>query len=363
MPNHTDSTSKEIRLRAFDFLRGLAIFAVILVHTSQSFPTNISLVDSLSGLGQFRVQLFYFISALTMCYTWKLREGELNPIRNFYIRRFFRIAPLFWIAIPVYLFINGLDKGYWAPEGIGIVQIFLTATFLHGFWPDAINSVVPGGWSIAVEMTFYALFPLLILKVKERSGLYLFLAIIVWILNILIFKDVASNFFVNHYDTSSTTIINDYLYLNFINQAPVFLLGCYLYFSLRDRPTKLEVLSLCVWIAFSASLKFFLNVAGFGFLSVTLTLGLFVYFSVRSNLRFKSVETLGKNSYAIYLVHFFVLYILKKMMPIHSGVLAWLIAIALTTLLSYVLALIVYVIIETRVHRFVQAITQPKLSQ
>ena len=34
-----------------------------------------------------------------------------------------------------------------------------TAFFLHGLHPEAINSVIPGGWSIAVEMTFYLFFP------------------------------------------------------------------------------------------------------------------------------------------------------------------------------------------------------------
>jgi peptidoglycan/LPS O-acetylase OafA/YrhL len=36
-----------------------------------------------------------------------------------------------------------------------------TALFVHGFHPQSINSVAPGGWSIAIEMTFYAVFPLL----------------------------------------------------------------------------------------------------------------------------------------------------------------------------------------------------------
>ena len=103
---------------------------------------------------------------------WKLREGEVNRIKNFYIRSFFRIAPLFWIAIPVYLLVNGLDKTAEAPAGIGFTQLFLTATFMHGFWPDSINSIVPGGWSIAVEISFYALFSYLILKIGNKKNFY-----------------------------------------------------------------------------------------------------------------------------------------------------------------------------------------------
>lgn len=238
-----DTQKNPPRLRTFDFLRGLAILGIIIVHTSQSFPSQINAIDFIAGFGRFGVQLFYFISGLTMCYMWKLREGENEPVKNFLIRRFFRIAPLFWISIPVYLYINGYEESYWAPEGIGALQIFLTATFLHGFWPNSINSIVPGGWSIAVEMTFYALFPFFILKIK-RKNLYLLLAFITWSFNVFIFRDFASNFLTNHYDTSSTTIIQDFLTLNFINQAPIFLLSCYLYFTLNAQPKKQKYISL-----------------------------------------------------------------------------------------------------------------------
>jgi exopolysaccharide production protein ExoZ len=100
------------RQQSWDFLRGIAILGVIVVHTSQVFPSKIEAVDTLAGFGRLGIQLFYFISALTMCYTWTLRPSETNPIRKFYIRRAFRIAPLFWIAIPTYLLVNGSQESY-----------------------------------------------------------------------------------------------------------------------------------------------------------------------------------------------------------------------------------------------------------
>jgi exopolysaccharide production protein ExoZ len=128
------------RIRTFDFLRGLAILGVIIVHTSQSFSSGISIVDHFAGFGRFGVQLFFLISACTMCHMWKLREGESSPVINFYIRRFFRITPLFWLAIPLYLLVNTANKNYLGLENIGELEVFLTATFFHGFWPTSINS-------------------------------------------------------------------------------------------------------------------------------------------------------------------------------------------------------------------------------
>ena len=133
------------RSHTLDVLRGLAIAGVMAIHVSQSFPSNIHAVDFAFMCGWTGVNVFYFVSAMTMCLMWTQRV-EANPTRKFYIRRFLRIAPLFWLAIPVYLLVNGTGPSANAPNGIGPLQVILTATFLHGFWPDSVNSVVPGDW-------------------------------------------------------------------------------------------------------------------------------------------------------------------------------------------------------------------------
>jgi exopolysaccharide production protein ExoZ len=70
---------------------------------------------------------------------------------------------MFWLAIPIYYFVYGMGSAYFAPNGIELHTVIMTATFTHGFWPDTISSLVHGGWSIAVEMTFYLFFPLIFL--------------------------------------------------------------------------------------------------------------------------------------------------------------------------------------------------------
>lgn len=176
------------RNNTFDLLRGMAILCVIGVHTVQTFPTQFNCFDRILELGRFGVQLFFFVSALTMCYMWSLRNGEAHQVGKFYLRRFLRIAPLFWIAIPAYLWLNrGGD--HWMQEGISLLQIVLTTAFLHGFRPDSINAIVPGGWSIAVEMTFYLIFPLLITQINCRVY-FLYLAIASYFLNVIFINPI-----------------------------------------------------------------------------------------------------------------------------------------------------------------------------
>jgi hypothetical protein len=51
------------------------------------------------------------------------------------------VMPAFWLS-------------KWALAGVHTSYFVLTALFLHGWNPYTFNSIVPGGWSIAVEMTF-----------------------------------------------------------------------------------------------------------------------------------------------------------------------------------------------------------------
>jgi exopolysaccharide production protein ExoZ len=344
------------RLRTYDFLRGLAILGVLTVHTSQYFPSDYIEFDIFFGMGRFGVQLFYLISALTMCYMWNQRLDENHPIINFYIRRFFRIAPLFWLAIVIYLSIQDWGPSYWAPDGISLSSIFLTAFFLHGFWPDSINSVVPGGWSIAIEMTFYLFFPVLISLIKTRATAYLLVGYLLFLFNILFFRDFISNFLYIYYVTTSTTIIKDFLYLNFINQSPVFLIGCFIYFN-KDKPfTRYDFFIGIAWILSSI----FFNIPmkeGIGFVTVYFFLAFFVICCIKFNITNYSLEILGKHSYAIYLSHFGVLELLRKIIPFNHWPLSFFLGLFSTIFLCILISLILHILVEKPIRKFVEKLT------
>ena len=347
----------QMRLRTFDFLRGLAILGVITSHASLNFPSEVGVLDFIFRLGRFGVQLFFLVSALTMCHMWKQREDEVNPIFNFYIRRFCRIAPLFWLSIPIYLLINGTGPSYFAPEGISFREIILTISFLHGFWPSSISSVVPGGWSIAVEMTFYLIFPLLALTIKNRSLAYLIGGFLLYLFNVLVFQDYASNFLSANYITDSTSIIKDYLYLNFINQSPIFLLGCFIFFKQNISFTKLDFLIGLLWIVAPV----FLGIPvknGIGFVSVYFCLGCFVIFCLKFSAKNYLIEKLGENSYAIYLSHFSVLSLLHFLIPFFHGILSFFVGLVLTIFFSYIISVILNKLVEKPVRNLANYLTR-----
>lgn len=342
-----DGDAMSSRLRELDFLRGLAILGVIMVHVGIKFSSGSAVFDSWAAFGRFGVQLFYFVSSLTMCLMWEARRQEIGRVQRFYVRRFFRIAPLFWLAIPFYLLVYGVGERYWAPEGIGMRQVILTALFLHGFWPDTINSVVPGGWSIAVEMTFYLLFPFLVLCVGSRRFAYLFLSMLVWFLYSALIRPALAGVL------GDSELVKDFLFLNFFSQAPVFLLGCYFFYTMKKGGGWVDVVMLALWCLFGFVMERLSVIESSEFLYVYVVMGVCVYLCMRLGVKMALLERLGRRSYAMYLSHFVVLSILARLAPPLDGFAVFLLAFAIVSWVAYLVAGFLGWLIEDRVQSWI----------
>jgi peptidoglycan/LPS O-acetylase OafA/YrhL len=351
-----DGATRLSRSHSLDFLRGLAIVGVMAIHVSQSFPSNIHAVDYAFMCGWTGVNVFYFVSAMTMCLMWT-RRTEANPTRKFYIRRTLRIAPLFWLAIPLYLVVNGTGPSYNAPNGIGPLQVILTATFLHGFWPDSVNSVVPGDWSIAAEMTFYLVFPFVITAFGSRRHLYLALAIGLHLVNVCLFKPWAFALFSAYYGPGHEAFVWNTLHISFLNQLPVFLVGCALFFALRDGFAKLDAAILAIFVALSFIADRATASHEFNYLMINLVLGAGVAGCIKLAMRFQPIEALGRNSYSMYLSHFAVIAGLRQIWPLADGLVSLLIAYVVTAALSYLVARATWHLVERRAQDLAHRLT------
>lgn len=202
-------------------LRGWAIFGVILVHVSQAVPDLPHQLRLLADQGARGVQLFFVVSALTLMLSWHRRHDGVLP---FYIRRLFRIAPVFWLAIAGFLLLDGFGPRYWAPHGIDWRHVLATLTFQHGWHPATITSVVPGGWTIAVEMTFYAMFPI-IASVSRRW----WHAALLFVLSLLVFRFASMDTYVWP-GFEPAYLAANFRFLWIFSQLPVFLIGVALFF-------------------------------------------------------------------------------------------------------------------------------------
>jgi len=303
-----------------DALRGMAILGVILVHSSHSVEPAHEKLLWVMREGARGVQLFFVASAITLCMSWMTRSPyEKFPIRNFYIRRFFRIAPMFYIAILTYSILNGFSPSYWAPNGISWWFVPVTAAFLHGFHPETITSVVPGGWSIAVEMNFYFILPFLLPRIQSIQSCFFFLVIGIGLsgLNLLLVPQIFA------YPESRQYLLKNFCYFNFFGQLPIFVMGICCYFILRENYPRRQItmvsasllavfLPAFLYPAFNLPDYFFAGklfklshhfIAG-GLFSVCALL--LAYHPIRLLVN-RITITFGKLSFSMYLSHFAVL--------------------------------------------------------
>ncbi len=215
------------RLAYIDALRGLAVTGVIASHVKNLVPDMHWRLFKLLELGAHGVQLFFVASALTLMLSWHARNDGACP---FYLRRLFRIAPMFWLATALY---GGLNAaGLWPDGGSDPISVVATLFFVHGWSQDTINLVVPGGWTIGVEMTFYAVFPLIAIWVTTLRRAILFTiaaAILAVLANTLAFRLVA---------TAEPVKLGFFVYYWFPNSLQAFALGCLTYHLLHFAPTK-----------------------------------------------------------------------------------------------------------------------------
>ena len=83
--------------------------------------------------------------------------------RKFWLRRFFRIAPLYYLVLTG-VFAFGQIKGH---SGLDLKSYFSHLGFLFGFTPAGLSETFMPDWSLALEMQFYASFPFLMLFARR----------------------------------------------------------------------------------------------------------------------------------------------------------------------------------------------------
>lgn len=268
---------------------------------------------------------------------------EAFPLQNYAIRRFFRIAPLFYVGILFYLLVNGVAPSQWVPEGIRWYHILSTATFVNGLYPTTINSVVPGGWSIAVEMSFYVLVPTLVRWITTLPRAIA--ATLGAVFFSLIMHSLGQRFYIAP-SPAYNFIFSFFLESWLPAQLPIFLLGFVLFFILQGnvavgadpnkaqrQKTSLLLLTISTYITLtfmvSPDLKYLPDVIMYGVAFLLLAWGLALYPWLP--LVNPIIGYIGKVSFSCYLVHFFVVFtIIPRLLD--SGLIAGLVTIPLVKL-------------------------------
>lgn len=161
------------RIEALDYLRGLLALSVMLYHYLgwSDVKLGYPLDQVFQRLGVYAVCTFYALSGTSLGIVYARRKVNGAFLTEFAIKRFFRIAPLFWTATTLTIVLRWILM-----PRLGLAEAVVHPVLLAGAsysllfgWvrPDAYVPV--GGWSIGAEMVFYSFFPgLLVLMRPSR---------------------------------------------------------------------------------------------------------------------------------------------------------------------------------------------------
>ena len=346
------------KLDYIDALRGFAILGVLLIHCSFSgkndYPT---LVNNIIWNGARGVQLFYVLSAFTLFLSLSNQNNEFRSNNlNFFIRRFFRIAPMYYISIFYYSLQSIIYQPFLKDGTVTIINwgIISNIFFFHGISPYWINNPIPGGWSVAVEMPFYCLMPFLFKRIKNLNQAFMFLLFSVGVSFVWTFVLKRVHF------VSDEVLWNAYIVFSLPSQLPSFACGVIMFFLITTPREKWLISNHTILILIALLFLDLMVEKKYFYSSITLFAMVFTLFGYVLSRSETSIfvnpisKFIGKISYSMYLTHFAILFWMEKLkfinfVPIHNvyfGILNLVIRFSILLILTGLLSTLFFKFIE-----------------
>lgn len=165
------------RLISIDGLRGLLILHVMLHHFMLFFGQAYSLIpfQHFAETGYLAVRFFFAVSGFLLFQQMEKRsQVDAKPYFYFYLRRIFRIYPVWLLIVCIVWYFSHLDYS----------TVLLNLTFAFGFFSYDIKNIPIGpAWSLFVEEWFYLAFPIVYLfakRIRYTVGLLAVTSFISW---------------------------------------------------------------------------------------------------------------------------------------------------------------------------------------
>jgi len=330
--------NQEVRkqnINNFDLIRLFAATKVAIFHMLKCLHTGEDWLAFLSYIPG--VPIFFFISGYLIYKSYNNIENKSKNLSIFYTNRFLRLYPGLYVCFLI-SFVSIYLSGYFDNVGIPskqfIVWVVTSLTFFQFYNPDFLRGYGMGAingslWSIAVELQFYLLAPLVftILNKSKKMGGVLFVGFII--------INVIKNIFF-----TGGNIFNKLISVSFAPWIYMFIFGAYIS---KNKAIQEKILSIHPVI-------FLVTYILTNYIAVTFNLGTSntvnpISFLILGCLVFKIAYTkprlskhiLGNNdiSYGVYIYHMPIVNFLlfKKFNGTPSG---FFIAILLTYIFAYI---------------------------
>ena len=324
-----ENAGEQHKLLGLDHLRAFAILYVVLFH--YQFFGHPTWVNKIAGFGWSGVDSFFVLSGFLISgqlFGTTAKGGDIC-LREFFIKRFFRIIPPFLLIVALYAFFSVLHEwGHLAP-------LWRYLTFTLNFGLDLRKSgTFSHAWSLCVEEQFYFVLPLMFLLFSYfkigRKATYLLVALFISGFAIRLWS--WDHFMQPVLGTGSYGALwNEYMYYPTYNRLDSLLVGVsiaglYTFYpsvkAMVNRHCNLVMVSgVCLLVMSGLVCKNYstYNTAIFGFPMIALSYGLILAAVVCPANRLYSFKSYITNqiaalSYAIYLSHKIVIHMVQKLL-------------------------------------------------
>lgn len=159
VPAAPEAGGRPVYLAGLDGLRALAVGLVVMTHAAflTGYVVTGGMVGRIWGRGDFGVAIFFSLSGFLLYRALSAEEeGGGMDLRRYWWRRVARILPAYWLTLAV--------VSAFAHPPLRKVVTHATATQVY-----VADLGIPGftqSWSIATELAFYAVLPLIVLALR-----------------------------------------------------------------------------------------------------------------------------------------------------------------------------------------------------
>jgi peptidoglycan/LPS O-acetylase OafA/YrhL len=283
-------------------LRAVSIIMVVISHLVMLYPSNFGWLSFLGPLG---VNIFFVISGFlitTLCIKEKVETSTIS-LKNFYLRRAFRILPVAYLYILILAVLNFIFKLNMASAGF-IAAIFFLADLSFSRRTN-FNWDVSHYWSLSVEEQFYLFFPVFI---KKNFRMFVLLILVVVFAPPILFYIESRFAFFNSGILAAAT--------RFISKFQSIAIGCLFsvlmfkgYFNLKKGSVNLILSAISVFIMFYIRYDDFEDLSSTFFNPiVSFFTGLLIVANIQHQknllyrfLNLKLLDMIGILSYSIYI--------------------------------------------------------------
>jgi peptidoglycan/LPS O-acetylase OafA/YrhL len=317
-----------LKLYGLDHLRALAIILVLGFHYQVLFA-NLSWMACLTKFGWTGVDLFFVLSGFLISSQLfaQIKKGNSISLKTFFIKRFFRILPLYFFIVGVYF----LFPYFREKEALPPLWKFLT--FTQNFGLDNKHfGTCSHAWSLCVEEHFYLILPLILILLISKN----LFSKSYWILVTLFAFGIALRWSIwnNYYPTNGVTnesmsYWSEHIYYPTYNRLDGLLVGVGIAAMYQFLPkfwnkismfgNQLTVLSLALLIV----IYFYFSEIGtyttsiFGFPLISIAYGLLVIAAICPssflyNFNSKITTLIATLSFAIYLSHKCIIHVVQE---------------------------------------------------